>query len=139
MTGSAKENNISKTKFQKTAAWVLFPAVIAFMAAMLLLQFSKTKDGTAGQAPQPLQETLEEIISPEAAVAKIRELDEVKSYLKNVPNALVDLESVDEETNTYLVHVYEIKNGHTATFNWYTVNKKTGEITAEFDFEEGAE
>jgi len=28
--------------------------------------------------------------------------------------------------------VYEIKDGNTATFNWYNVDKNTGKITAEF-------
>ena len=130
---------VKQAKFSETVTWVLFSGIIVFGAVMLFLYFSKNKVETPNQTPQIPQVTVELDISPDEAVAKIRELDEVKSYLKNVPNALVDLESVDEETNTYLVHVYEIKNGHTATFNWYTVDKKTGEITAEFDFEEGAE
>ncbi|MNB85059.1 hypothetical protein D3C81_416100 [compost metagenome] len=49
---------------------------------------------------------------------------------------------VDSETSTkYTVHVYEVVIddqttgvGHTATFNWYDVDKYTGAITPMFDF-----
>ena len=129
----AKKHNIRQTKFQKIATWVLFSAVIAFMATMLFLYFSKTKDEAASQAPQIPQATFVESISEEGAIGKVWELEAVKSYFQEVPNAVIEVDSKDEETNTYLVHVYEIKDGHTATFNWYTVNKKNGEITAEFD------
>jgi len=98
---------------------------------MLFLYFSKNKVDTANQASQIPQAAVKQIISPNEALAKVRELAEVKSYLEQVPNAKVEVDSTDEETNTYLVHVYEIKNGHTATFNWYTVDKKTGKITPE--------
>ena len=135
----AKKHNIKQTKFQKLATWVLFSAVVIFMAVMAFLYFSKNKVSTTNQTSQIPQTSVEEDISPDEAGAKVRELAEVKDYLKRVPNAKIDVESADEEKNTYLIHVYEIKNGHTATFNWYNVDKKTGEITAEFDFEEGSE
>ena len=129
----AKKHNIKQTKFQEIATWVLFSAVIVFIAAMLFLHFNKTKDETSEQTPQASQETLEESLSQEDAIARVRGLAEVKSYLEQVPNARVEIDSFDQETNTYLVHVYEIKNGHTATFNWYTINQKTGKITPQFD------
>ena len=135
----AKTHNIKQTKFQKIATWVLFSAVVVFMAVMLFSYFSKNKVETTNQTSQIPQTSVEEDISPDEALAKVRELTEVKDYLKRVPNSKIDVESADEEKNTYLIHVYEIKNGHTATFNWYNVDKKTGEITAEFDFEEGSE
>src|SRR3989338_2193740 len=130
---------VKQAKFQKIATRVLFSAVVIFMMVMAFLYFSKNRVHTANQASQIPQAAVKQIISPNEALAKVRELAEVKSYLEQVPNAKVEVDSTDEETNTYLVHVYEIKNGHTATFNWYTVDKKTGEITAEFDFEEGSE
>jgi hypothetical protein len=70
-------------------------------------------------------------ITESEALAKIKTLPEVMDYLKRVPNGLVSVNGVED--NSYLVQVYEIKDGHTATFNWYTVNKQTGEITPEFD------
>ena len=124
---------VKQAKFSETVTWVLFSGIIVFGAVMLFLYFSKNKVEIANQTPQIPQVTVELDISPDEAVAQVRGLAEVKSYLENVPNALVDLESADDETNTYLIHVYEIKNGHTATFNWYTVDKKTGKITPEFD------
>ena len=64
----------------------------------------------------------------DSAVAKVAVLPEVVEYLREVPSGLVVIDHEDKETNSYLVHVYEIKDGHTATFNWYEVNKTTGEI-----------
>ena len=124
---------VKQAKFQKIATRVLFSAVVIFMMVMAFLYFSKNRVDTANQASQIPQAAVKQTISPNEALAKVRELAEVKSYLVQIPNARIEVDSTDEETNTYLVHVYEIKNGHTATFNWYTVDKKTGEITAEFD------
>lgn len=69
-------------------------------------------------------------ISEEEAVSKVKALPEVIDYLKRVPSSLVLVNG--EEDNAYMVQVYEFKNGHTATFNWYKVDKKTGEIKKEF-------
>lgn len=64
------------------------------------------------------------------AVAKVKALPEVIDYLKRVPGGLVLVNG--EEDNVYMVQVYEIKDGHTATFNWYQVDKTTGEVKKEF-------
>lgn len=64
------------------------------------------------------------------AIAKVKLLSEVADYLKRVPNGLVAVNG--EEDNWYLVQVYEIVNGHTATFNWYNVNKTTGTVEKQF-------
>lgn len=69
-------------------------------------------------------------LSEADAISKVKAQKEVKEYLKRVPNALVAVNG--EEDTTYMVQVYEIKDGHTATFNWYSVNKQTGEISKEF-------
>ena len=61
---------------------------------------------------------------------KVRALPEVVDYLKRVPNGKVEVNG--EEDDMYMVQVYEIKDGHTATFNWYTVNKTTGAVKTEF-------
>lgn len=70
------------------------------------------------------------------AVDKVKNLREVQEFLQITKNGLVELDHEDKETNSYVIHVYEIKDNHTATFNWYYVNKATGEITKEFDFSE---
>lgn len=69
-------------------------------------------------------------LSKEEAIAKVKALSEVTDYLKKVPNGLVLISG--EENDQYLVQVYEIKNEHTATFNWYNVDKTTGEVKKEF-------
>ncbi len=70
-------------------------------------------------------------ISKEEAVVKVKMLPEVIEYLKRVPNGLVSVNG--QEDDSYLIQVYEFKDGHTATFNWYIVDKQTGEITKQFD------
>jgi len=70
------------------------------------------------------------VITEEMAVANVKSLPEVVDYLERVPNGQVAVNG--EEDTTYLVQVYEIKDGHTATFNWYQVDKTTGEVKKEF-------
>lgn len=69
------------------------------------------------------------ISSKEDSVSKVKLLPEVIDYLKRVPGGLVAVNG--EENNSYLVQVYEVTNGHTATFNWYSVNKTTGQVKKE--------
>ena len=63
------------------------------------------------------------------AIAKVKTQSEVMNYLKRVPQGLIEIDN--QENNSYLIHVYEVKNGHTATFNWYRVDKITGEVKKE--------
>lgn len=69
-------------------------------------------------------------ITEDEAITKVKSLPEVVDYLKRVPNGLVSVNG--EEDNAYMVQVYEFKNGHTATFNWYNVDKTTGKVEKEF-------
>ncbi len=70
------------------------------------------------------------IVSENEAIAKVKTLPEVVDYLKRVPNGLVLVNG--EEDNAYMVQVYEFKNGLTATFNWYKVDKTTGAVEKQF-------
>lgn len=72
----------------------------------------------------------EATVTEEMAVAKVKLLSEVVDYLERVPNGLVAVNG--EEDTAYMVQVYEIKDGHTATFNWYRVDKKSGDVEVEF-------
>ncbi|OGQ05746.1 MAG: hypothetical protein A2W61_03470 [Deltaproteobacteria bacterium RIFCSPLOWO2_01_44_7] len=65
-------------------------------------------------------------ITKNQAVQSVKSLPEVKKYLSKVPNALVEVDN--DLGDEWLVHVYEIKDNHTATMNWFTVDKKTGKI-----------
>lgn len=66
------------------------------------------------------------LVTEQLAVENVKKLPEVQDYLKEVPNGKVEVDNEDE--GEYNVHVYEVKNGHTATFNWYRVSIKSGEV-----------
>lgn len=70
-------------------------------------------------------------ISRNLAVENVKKLPEVQDYLQRVPSGRVEVDN--ELEGEYNVHVYEIKNGHTATFNWYRVSIKSGEVRPEFE------
>lgn len=72
-------------------------------------------------------------MSQNQAVENVKSRPEVQDYLKRVPNGRVEVDNKSE--GEYKVHVYEIKDGHTATFNWYYVSIKSGEVRPEFEFE----
>lgn len=89
----------------------------------------------------PLEKVIPEQIIPSTtgmtknqAVENVKKLPEVQEYLKNVPNGKIEVDN--ELEGEYNVHVYEVKNGHTATFNWYRVSIKSGEVRAEFEVEQ---
>ncbi len=74
------------------------------------------------------------------AIERIKNLPEVRQFIDNLAKvgsvAKFNAEDGGEDWN---IQVFEIVNqggdGHTATFNWYRVDKKTGAITSEFDLE----
>lgn len=71
-----------------------------------------------------------EIFTKEQAIAKVKALPEVIDYLKRIPNGLILVNG--ENSSAYFIQVYEFKDGHTATFNWYNVFKTTGIIEKQF-------
>lgn len=103
-----KQNNLVK--------WIII-SVVTIVLITLFVVFKNS------QSSMPT-------VSKEQAVAKVKTLPEVVDYLKKVPNGIISVNG--EEDNAYLVQVYEFKNDHTATFNWYKVNKTTGEIEKQF-------
>lgn len=80
--------------------------------------------------PSVLERVVSTKVSHKQAIENVKNLPEVQEYLKNVPNGRVEVDN--ELEDKYNVHVYEIKDGHTATFNWYRVSIKSGEIKKEF-------
>lgn len=80
-------------------------------------------------------DTLSTKISRDQALEKVKKLPEVQQYLKNVPNGKVEVDN--ELEGEYNVHVYEVKNGHTATFNWYHVSIKSGEVQEQLSVTKG--
>ncbi len=104
--------------FAEGADKMVYENAIAYMLNSLQLNSTTNKA------------TVNETITKEAAVAKVKALPEVIEYLKEVPGGLVAVNG--DEDNAYMVQVYEFKNGHTATFNWYTTDKTTGVVEKQF-------
>ncbi|MBI2021673.1 hypothetical protein HYS93_02180 [Candidatus Daviesbacteria bacterium] len=93
-------------------------------------QKSKTE---SNQIPnQTSKQTEPEKITESQAVNLVKKRPEVADFLKRVPGGHVQVNN--ELDGEYNIQVFEVKDGHTATFNWYRVNIKTGSIKAEFDF-----
>lgn len=83
-------------------------------------------------------------LTEEEAIEKVKQLPEVKRYLGYFydeprtahPSKEPRIEIDREDNNSYIVHVHEIDvSGEPyigTTFNWYTVDKCTGEIICSF-------
>lgn len=109
--------------------------LIAIVALALIGYFAFPKIAPWLIEQPVLQDKLEEIgstkISESLALENVNKRPEVKQFLKDVPGGIVEVDN--ESEGEYNVHVYEIKNGHTATFNWYRVSIKSGEIRPQFE------
>jgi hypothetical protein len=80
-------------------------------------------------------------ITDDRAIQIVKELPEVKEYLKlNFPEENIPVVVIDKSRSTnslWIVHVFEIvednpTEGHTATFNWYALDKCTGNVKCSF-------
>lgn len=71
-------------------------------------------------------------INQQQAVSLVRERPEVKDFLDNIEHANVYYSHEDPERNAWVIHVVENLSDHTATFNWYEVDKVTGSVRAQF-------
>lgn len=113
------------SRYSKFAA--LIPIVFLFWALSLYLSNSKPVPSPT-LTPSSPNINLDE----KRALELVKTRKDVQDYMNKIPNAQIAIDHFDEETNSYVIHVFEVKNGHTNTFNWYDVNKLTGTITAEF-------
>lgn len=104
--------------------------VLAVVIAAVFIAVKKTFK------PPELPAAISSSFGEAEALEKVKSLAEVQEFLKTVPKGIVEVDHEDQATDSYVVHVYEIKDGHTATLNWYNVNRKTGEIKKEFEFGE---
>ena len=87
------------------------------------LKSKKQSSTTSGMTQIQTSQT-----SEKGAIEKVRQLPEVKNYLAKVPNAHVQVSSFDEESGTYSIQVFEVKDNHTATFGWWDVEKISGKV-----------
>lgn len=115
--------NVKQNKLQWR--WVIIPIII--LAVIGIANFPK---GDRILSEQPVDSSENGLISKENAVVKVKALPEVKDYLKRISNGQVLING--EENNSYMIQVYEYKNNHTATFNWYKVDKTTGDVEKQF-------
>lgn len=68
-------------------------------------------------------------LSSTEAIQIVSRLPEVRKFLEQVNGG----GAVEAETDSsWTVHIYEKFPDHTSTFNWYEVNKMTGEVLAQF-------
>lgn len=75
-------------------------------------------------------------LSPAQAIKIVREYPEVKNVIKANPARPVHVEVMEDRADQYILRTYTIVPpqeglpGHTATFGWYSVEKKTEKITS---------
>lgn len=79
-------------------------------------------------------------ISGAEAIDKVKNLSAVRQFVSDLDKAGSKAKlNVEDGGDTWNVQVFEIveqgENSHTATFNWYYVDKKTGSIINEFNLE----
>jgi len=70
-------------------------------------------------------------ISEIDAINLVKKLPDVEKLIKKYPNYGISVEGSNTSASSWNVHVYEIVDDHTATYNWYYVDKNTGMITTE--------
>jgi hypothetical protein len=150
---AGKTNYGGESKSQKGQISGLWGITIILCVAILVggvvwyLVFSGTVNITGvntpkistSSSPSPSPSSGRELTncSKAEAVIIVKNLPEVQDYLARVPNGIVEYDSEDKEAGVWVIHVYEIvengDEGHTATFDWYNVNKSNCEAVSIFD------
>lgn len=135
-----RKNKVKKSKSVKGAKqstgiekWKLLVVPAAVLLLFVTLGLPKNNPPQTPYSSPPAIKTTpvpKSGLTKTEAISKVKALPEVADYLKKVPNGQVAVGG--EEESSYLVQVFEVKDGHTATFNWYQVAKKTGEVKREF-------
>lgn len=75
-------------------------------------------------------------LTPAQAIKIVREYPEVKNVINANPARPVHVEVMENKADQYILRTYTIVPpqdglpGHTATFGWYSVEKKTEKITS---------
>ncbi|MCL4365891.1 hypothetical protein M1437_01560 [Patescibacteria group bacterium] len=128
------KNLLKKYAHQKGFSFIPLLVVAGIIVLSGILLFPKISPLVMEKVGQQLEQVASTKISSKLAVENVKKLPEVQEYLKNVPNGKVEVDN--EIEGEYNVHVYEVKDGHTATFNWYRVSIKSGEVRSEFSIEQ---
>lgn len=122
-----------------------FATAISFSVALSLI--AHAKDPEKSKAAKPATATSKTtkaaskiILTKQGAVNLVMKMPEVKQFFANVGKSKIAKPTIEMdriEGDAYVVHVFEIvsdgpDSSHTATQNWYHVNRYTGKITKEF-------
>ncbi len=100
---------------QKKIAFIIITLIL--LVALILSGINNTKNRS---------------ITKESAAKIVSELPEVKLFMNNTSLGAISFDHEDVRINAWVIHVYENLPDHQATFNWYDVNKATGEVHKEF-------
>lgn len=68
------------------------------------------------------------VITSQKAIEIVTALPEVKEFFNKNLNAKSSLDESQSNNKVWMIHVYESFTDHNATFNWYKVDKITGEV-----------
>ncbi|HBL52459.1 MAG: hypothetical protein A3D24_03450 [Candidatus Blackburnbacteria bacterium RIFCSPHIGHO2_02_FULL_39_13] len=105
---------------------ILLSVLLLFLVVPRFYTFQDANKSTQPSTIPQIATESPQLITPQQALDNINSIPDVQNYLKRVPSGIVEIDNEDEKT--YTVHVYEIKDNHTATFNWYEVGKQSGKI-----------
>lgn len=108
-------------------------------ALVMISALSVSLDGSTVYAKAKKAAT----VTKAQALKMVAARPEVKKFMANVQVAgkergcTANIEYDRLENGEHVIHVFELvpdgdDSGHTATFNWYHVNAKTGKISKEF-------
>jgi hypothetical protein len=125
---------------------IIIAPLLIILTSLLLIGTNLNPD------KEPILDAIEETISNEEeiittsdinektdrAINLVTTLPEVQKWQElidstdNSGKAIIEVDSRDEDI--YTVHVYELKDNNTATFNWYLVDLESDQISLlEFD------
>lgn len=115
---------------------IMVVAVISLIAVLYPPKTDELLEKTMRTLEPPLVMSTED-----AAIGAVRKRTEVFKYELELSKAgkMASFRAEDKGED-WAVQVFEVVNqeglSHTATFNWYIVNKRTGDIEPEFSFED---
>jgi hypothetical protein len=120
-----------------------FPIIALLAAGCNSSVPNQSSDAITGSKPKAASSIIGKLVIPitqEEAINLVTNLPEVQAYLirlkQNKSQGIVaadeQLQDADTVNPYWNIHVYEDLSDHTATFNWYFVYQKTGQIKAQF-------
>ncbi len=133
------KNVLILNNFRSEVSTCLEPPEVQILLVPLNGRFIKITSDWAGLSEQILStfkflDQTNPAVTREQATELVKSQSEVKNWLalfksgSQGPQVVVE----DEDASKYTVHVFEGLSDHLATFNWYYVNKVTGNVTKEF-------